>query len=224
MNRIAVSPRVLRWARDRAGLAAADLQSKFPLLAEWEAEAAQPTMKQLENFAKATRVPFGFLFLPEPPEMMSDDELTEQIIGAAIEVHRAVGPGLLESAYEHCLHFELTSRGIRSERQKTMPIRFKDCEIDAGYRIDLWVEGRVIIELKAVERLQPIHSAQLITYLKLSGCHLGLLINFNEKLLKNGLKRIVNEHPEKKPTAEIAERTEMVSEEESSRCSSRPLR
>lgn len=224
MNRIAVSPRVLRWARERAGLAVADLQGKFPQLAEWEAETAQPTMKQLESFAKATRVPFGFLFLPEPPEMMTDDALTEQIIGAAIEVHRAVGPGLLESAYEHCLHFELANRGIRTERQKTLPIRYKECEIDAGYRIDLWVEGRVIIELKAVERLQPIHSAQLITYLKLSGCHLGLLINFNEKLLKNGLKRIVNEYPEQKPTAETAERAEIVSEEESSLRSSRPLR
>ena len=224
MSRIAVSPRVLRWARERAGLAVSELEGEFPRLADWETGSVKPTMKQLESFAKATRVPSGFLFLPEPPEIMSADALTEQIIGAAIEVHRALGPGLLENAYEHCLHFELTSRGIRSERQKTLPIRYKECDIDAGYRIDLWVEGRVIIELKAVERMQPIHSAQLITYLKLSGCHLGLLINFNEKLLKKGFKRIVNEYPDQEQTAETAENAEMVSEEENSLRSPRALR
>jgi GxxExxY protein len=123
--------------------------------------------------------------------MLLDEELTERIIGAAIEVHRALGPGLLESSYEACLAYELESKGHRVARQVVLPIVYKEVRIDAGYRIDLLVEDRVIIELKHVERTLPIHEAQLITYLKLSGCRIGLLINFNVRALKDGVTRRV---------------------------------
>ncbi len=116
--------------------------------------------------------------------------ISDQIIGAAIEVHRELGPGLLESAYEAAVAFELSQRGLKLERQKEQPIRYKGLPIDLGFRIDLLVEGQVIVELKAVETLLPIHEAQVLTYMKLAGCHLGLLINFNVPLLKHGLKRL----------------------------------
>ncbi len=117
--------------------------------------------------------------------------ITEIIIGSAMDVHRELGPGLLESAYEACLAFELADRGLTVERQKGLPVEYRGVKVDCGYRIDLLVEGRVIIELKAVERLEPIHQAQLLSYLKLSGCKVGLLINFNVKVLKNGIRRLV---------------------------------
>ncbi|MGZ5504230.1 MAG: GxxExxY protein [Chthoniobacterales bacterium] len=117
------------------------------------------------------------------------NQLTEGIIGAAIEVHRALGPGLLESAYEVCLCRELALWGLAFERQKPIPIEYKEINLDCGYRADLVVEGRVLVELKAVDVLLPIHEAQLLSYLKLSGLDAGLLINFNERLLKNGIKR-----------------------------------
>jgi GxxExxY protein len=119
--------------------------------------------------------------------------ITERIIAAAIAVHRALGPGLLESAYEACLAFELAKRGLEIERQKGLPITYRGVNVDCGYRIDLLVEGAVVVELKAVERLEPIHEAQLLSYLKLSGCKVGLLINFNVKVLKDGLRRMVND-------------------------------
>lgn len=124
------------------------------------------------------------------------NELTEQIIGGAIEVHRALGPGLLESTYEACLIHELVERKLYAERQKALPVSYKGVGIDCGYRIDLLVEREVIVELKAVTRLEPIHEAQLLSYLKLSGCHVGLLINFNVKQLRAGLPRLVNGLPE----------------------------
>ena len=123
--------------------------------------------------------------------MLLDEELTEKIIGAAIEVHRGLGPGLLESTYEVCLAHELLTQGMRLERQVPMPVVYKDIRLDAGYRIDLVVEDRVIVELKHVEKLLPLHEAQLITYLKLSGMRVGLLINFNVRLLKDGVIRRV---------------------------------
>lgn len=123
------------------------------------------------------------------------NELTEKIIGAAIAVHRELGPGLLESAYEVCLEFELRGRGLGVERQKELPVIYRGLKIDAGYRIDLLVNGKVILELKAIDSLAPIHEAQTITYLKLSGCKVGLLINFNVQLLKNGIKRLVHNFP-----------------------------
>lgn len=117
--------------------------------------------------------------------------LTDQIIGAAIEVHRHLGPGLLESVYEACLAFELTKRGLSVERQKPLGVVYKDIELPQAYRIDLVVAGKVIIEIKTVDFLTDVHGAQVLTYLKFSGCHVGLLINFNEKLLKHGIKRFV---------------------------------
>lgn len=120
------------------------------------------------------------------------NKLTETIIGAAIEVHRMLEPGLLESAYEACLAFELTERGISLERQKELPVIYKTVRVDCGYRIDLLVEEKVIVELKCVEKIIPIHEAQLISYLKLSGCKVGLLINFNVTQLTDGIRRRVH--------------------------------
>ena len=124
------------------------------------------------------------------------DRLTDQIIGAAIQVHRALGPGLLESAYEACLAYELFERGLAVEKQKTLPVTYRNIKLDTGYRLDLLVEGKVIIEVKAVDKFAPIHSAQLLSYLKLSDCSVGLLINFNVKVLKHGIQRVVNKYPE----------------------------
>jgi GxxExxY protein len=120
------------------------------------------------------------------------NQITEKIIGAAIEVHRELGPGLLESAYETCLSFELAERGLTIERQKPLPIVYKGTRLDAGYRLDLLVEDQVIVEIKAVDELAPIHQAQVLSYLKLSGCSVGLMINFNVQVLKNGIKRVIN--------------------------------
>ena len=124
------------------------------------------------------------------------NRITEEIIGAAIEVHRAVGPGLLESAYEVRMVFELRERGLRVEQQKPLPVVYKSVKLDCGYRLDLVVESRVIVEIKAVEKLNSIHEAQLLSYLRLHGRKLGLLINFHVPLLKNGVRRIVNEFPD----------------------------
>lgn len=124
------------------------------------------------------------------------NQVTEQIIGAAIAVHRALGPGLLESAYEACLFYELTQQGLQVEAQKPLLIVYREVKLDCGYRLDLLVENAVIVELKSVDRLAPIHTAQLMSYLKLSGRKVGLLINFNETLLKNGIVRKVNDFPD----------------------------
>lgn len=121
------------------------------------------------------------------------NKITERIIAAAIAVHRGLGPGLLESAYEACLAYELAERGLAVERQKGLPVTYHGVRLDCGYRIDLLVEGLVVVELKAVEKLEPIHEAQLLSYLKLSACKVGLLINFNVKMLKDGLRRMVND-------------------------------
>ena len=123
------------------------------------------------------------------------NHITDQVIGAAIEVHRALGPGLLESAYEACLTFELAQRGLKVEPQKPLPVVYKEVHLDCGYRLDLLVANAVIVEIKAVESLAPIHQAQLLSYLRLSGCKVGLLINFNVKVLKDGLRRLVNDFP-----------------------------
>lgn len=127
---------------------------------------------------------------------MGVNELTEQIIGAAIEVHRALGPGLLESTYEACLAHELAERKLYAERQRALPVTYKGVNVDSGYRIDLLVEREVIVELKAVSHIEPIHEAQLLSYLKLSGRHVGLLINFNVKRLSTGIRRLVYGLPE----------------------------
>jgi len=125
-------------------------------------------------------------------ETQSFNELTERVIGACIDIHRALGPGLLESAYEECLCHELSMAGVGFERQISLPVQYKDVKLDCGYRLDLVVEEKLIVELKAVEQLLPIHEAQLLTYLKLSELTLGLLVNFNVPVLKSGIRRVAN--------------------------------
>ncbi|MCB8928020.1 MAG: GxxExxY protein [Ardenticatenaceae bacterium] len=122
---------------------------------------------------------------------MRENALATQIIGAAIEVHKQLGPGLLESAYEECLAHEFTLRSIQFERQKPLPVVYKGIKLDCGYRLDFLVSESVIVELKAVEQLMPIHHAQTITYLKLTNCKLGLILNFNVRLMRTGIKRVV---------------------------------
>ena len=119
------------------------------------------------------------------------NELTEAVIGAAMDVHRALGPGLLESAYELCLCRELALRNISYERQKQIPIEYKGVKLDAGYRADLLVDGRLVVELKSVDALSAINDAQMLTYLRLGGWQVGLIINFNVQLLKQGIRRKV---------------------------------
>jgi len=119
-------------------------------------------------------------------------ELTEAIIAAAIEVHRSLGPGLLESAYAACLGYELQCRGLRAEREKALPLRYKQVNLDCGYRLDFIVESTVVVELKSVGRLERIHEAQLLSYLRLSGFRIGLLINFNVLRLTSGVRRLIN--------------------------------
>jgi GxxExxY protein len=122
---------------------------------------------------------------------MDENALSNAIIGAAIEVHRQLGPGLLEPAYEECLAHELNLRQLPFERQKVVPVEYKGIRLDCGSRLDLLVGGLVVVELKAVDRLAPIHEAQVLTYLKLTGCKLGLLFNFNMVRLSSGIKRLV---------------------------------
>jgi GxxExxY protein len=119
------------------------------------------------------------------------NRVTGEVIGAGIEVHKALGPGLLESAYEECLCRELSLREVPFERQRALPVAYKGLRLDCGYRLDLLVADRVVVEIKAVERLLPIHDAQLITYLKLGGWNVGLLMNFNVPILKRGIRRRV---------------------------------
>lgn len=122
---------------------------------------------------------------------MDENTLSGRIIGAAIEVHRHLGPGLLESAYEECLAYELVQRSIPFERQRPVPVQYRDVRLDCGFRVDLLGGGRVVVELKAVDKLMPIHRAQMLTYLKLTGCKLGLLLNFNVPVMRDGIKRLV---------------------------------
>jgi len=123
---------------------------------------------------------------------MDLNQLSSRIIGAAIEVHKTLGPGLLESTYEECLCHELGLQGLEYDRQVNLPVRYKDKQLDCGYRIDIIVERLIILELKAVDAILPIHKAQLLTYLKLSNLRLGLLLNFNIPLMRDGIHRIVN--------------------------------
>jgi len=123
--------------------------------------------------------------------MLHEEALTEQIIGALIEVHRVLGPGLLESAYQACAAREFSLRQMLFEQEKTLPLEYKGVHVDCGYRLDFIVSGKVIVELKTVESLQPVHEAQLLTYLRLTGCKVGLLVNFNVPVLKHGIKRMV---------------------------------
>lgn len=124
------------------------------------------------------------------------NKLTQEIIGIAINVHRELGPGLLESAYEACMLYDLTQVGLQVERQKPLPVVYRGVKLDCGYRLDLLIENEVIVEIKSIEKLLPIHKAQLLSYLKLTGSRVGLLINFNVRVLKNGVQRIVNNFPD----------------------------
>jgi len=123
---------------------------------------------------------------------MNENEITEKVIGLAIQVHKALGPGLLESAYEACLAYELNQSGLSIERQKALPLRYKNVRLDCGYRLDILVNKLVVLEIKAVDAILPIHIAQLLAYLKMTNLQVGLLINFNAYALKNGIRRVVN--------------------------------
>ena len=136
------------------------------------------------------------------------DQISRRVIGAAIEVHRHLGPGLLESAYQSCLAFELRQRGLRVEEQKPLPVTYKDVKLDCGYRLDLVVDDEIIVEVKAVETLLPIHDAQLLSYLRPAHKKVGLLINFHVPVLKSGLKRIVNEFPDARRTTAVSDAPE----------------
>lgn len=122
---------------------------------------------------------------------MNIEEIFKKVLDCSFQVHTALGPGLLESAYEECLFYELTQIGLNVEKQKALPLVYKEVKLDAGYRIDLIVENNIIIEIKAVDSLSDIHLAQILTYLKLSNCKLGLLVNFNVRHLKDGIKRVI---------------------------------
>jgi GxxExxY protein len=125
-------------------------------------------------------------------EQIHENDISEVIIGCAIEVHKQLGPGLLESSYQECLYYELVQAGLYTEKQKPLPLIYKEVKLDCGYRLDLLVENRVIVEVKSVEALNDIHLAQVLTYLKISGLKLGLLMNFNVLKIKDGVRRVVN--------------------------------
>ena len=124
--------------------------------------------------------------------MITENELATIVCNAGIKIHKTLGPGLLESAYEECLYYEIQKSGISIEKQKALPLVYEGVKLDAGYRVDLWIENRLIVEIKSVTALNDLHLAQVLTYLKLSGCKLGLLMNFNTVLLKDGIKRVIN--------------------------------
>jgi GxxExxY protein len=124
--------------------------------------------------------------------MITENELSKIVFNCALKVHQNLGPGLLESAYEECLFYELNKTGLEIQKQKALPLVYEEVKLDIGYRIDIIIENKLILEIKSVEALNDIHFAQLLTYLKLTNCKLGMLINFNVALIKNGIKRVVN--------------------------------
>ena len=126
---------------------------------------------------------------------MNENELSNRVIGLAIEVHRALGPGLLESAYEECLYYKIIQSGLKAEKQKAMPLVFEGVHLECGYRIDMLVENSLVIEVKSCDAIHPIFLAQTLTYLKLGDYRLGLLINFNVEMLRDGIKRVINGTP-----------------------------
>lgn len=123
---------------------------------------------------------------------MNENILSQKVIGLAIKVHKALGPGLLENAYKECLYYKINKAGLKVEKEKTMPLIYEDIELDCGYRIDLLIENKLVVEIKSVESLTDIHLAQILTYLRLGNYKLGLLINFNVSVLRNGIKRVIN--------------------------------
>jgi len=132
------------------------------------------------------------LVKPRLIEIMTENEISNIVIGLAIEVHKSLGPGLLESAYKECLYYKIMRSGLNVEKEKPMPLIFEEVKLDCGYRIDILVENKVVIEIKSVEALNDVHLAQTLTYMKLGNFKLGLLINFNVVLLKDGIRRVVN--------------------------------
>lgn len=122
----------------------------------------------------------------------SENELSKIVVEAALKVHKALGPGLLESVYQECLYYELLQSGVKIQKQKALPLIYKEVKLDCGYRLDIIIEDKLIVEVKSVEALNDIHLAQVLTYLKLTNCKLGLLINFNVLLIKDGIKRVIN--------------------------------
>ena len=123
---------------------------------------------------------------------MTENEISKIVFDCAMKVHKALGPGLLESSYEACMFYELRKVGVLVEKQKPLPLIYEDVKLEVGYRVDLIIENKVILEIKSVEALNDVHTAQVLTYLKLSNCKVGMLLNFNVALIKNGIKRIVN--------------------------------
>lgn len=154
----------------------------------------------MSRTAKSLKITAETAEIAEKSNVGRLNRLTEKIIGSAMKVHRALGPGLLESAYQACLAFELADRGLKVVQQDPLPVIYRGVRLSCGYRIDLVVEDAVIVEVKSVARLEPIHEAQVISYLKLSDRRVGLLINFNVKLLKHGIRRLVNEFPQSAST------------------------
>ena len=124
--------------------------------------------------------------------MMTENEISKIVVDCAIKIHKNLGPGLLESAYEECMYYELKKFGLTVDKQKALPLVYEDIKLEIGYRIDLIIENKVIVEIKSVDTLNDVHLAQILTYIKLSQCKLGLLINFNVAFLKNGIRRVVN--------------------------------
>ena len=122
---------------------------------------------------------------------ITENEIARIVFESGLQIHKVLGPGLLESAYEECLYFDLVNAGLKVEKQKSLPLIYKEIKLDAGYRVDFLIENKVIVEIKSIETLHPIHTAQVLTYLKLSECKLALLINFNVSLFKDGVKRII---------------------------------
>ena len=123
---------------------------------------------------------------------MIENKLSNTVIGCAIKIHKVLGPGLLESAYHECLYYELAKTGLKVEKEKPLPLIYEEVKLECGYRLDLLVDNKLVVEIKSVDTLLPVHLAQVLTYLKLSQCKLGLLINFNVSLLKNGIKSVIN--------------------------------
>ncbi|HVS21890.1 MAG TPA: GxxExxY protein [Pyrinomonadaceae bacterium] len=135
---------------------------------------------------------------------MTDYELTQNVIGCAMKVHSALGPGLLESAYQECLFFELVKAGLFVEKQKPMPFFYSDVKLECGYRVDLMIEQRLILEIKSVEAINDIHLAQVLTYLKLANCRFGLIMNFNVLHLREGIRRVVNRYDDSASSAKTS--------------------
>jgi len=123
---------------------------------------------------------------------MTENEISKIVFNSALKVHKTLGPGLLESSYEECLYYELKNSGLKVQKQKPLPLIYEDVKLEIGYRVDIIIENKVIIEIKSVEALNDVHLAQVLTYLKLSNCKLGMLINFNVSLIKNGIRRVAN--------------------------------